>query len=119
MSSVVQAAKRLLSLPAGESDDLRIHSFPDDEQAHDDDLQQQIADEFIRDFQTALVDLRQVYGDPETAGDEDEEIAELIPLCGIFRYAMWTVKRRRLFLAAAHEDRELPFLLMLGTTPLE
>ena len=38
-----------------------------------------------------------------------------IPLNGVFRFAVWPVGDKQLFAAAAHEDRGVPILLMLGT----
>jgi hypothetical protein len=40
---------------------------------------------------------------------------DLIPLNGVFRFAEWEVDGKKIFAAAAHEDRELPYLLVLGT----
>ena len=44
-------------------------------------------------------------------GDDDRDF---IPLGGVFHYAIWIVKNRKLFLAAAHEDRELPLWIKVG-----
>jgi hypothetical protein len=43
-----------------------------------------------------------------------KEDDEMIPLDGAFRFAIWSVGDKLLF-AAAHEDRGVSILLMLGT----
>jgi hypothetical protein len=44
---------------------------------------------------------------------EDDDMDDL-PLAGVFCAAIWAIDETRLFLAAAHEDREVPFILMMG-----
>jgi hypothetical protein len=38
-----------------------------------------------------------------------------MPLNGVFRFAIWKVKGKHLFVAAHHEDRGIPIVLVLGT----
>ena len=49
---------------------------------------------------------------PLGGGDDGHSV---VPLCGVFRFAVWERDGRHLYLAAAHEDRELPYLLVMGT----
>jgi hypothetical protein len=52
------------------------------------------------------------YGKPSRTGKEQDDV---IPLNGVFRFAVWSVGDLQLFAVAAHEDRGVPILLMLGT----
>ena len=54
------------------------------------------------------------YGKPLRTGRSN---TRLIPINGVFRYAVWEVGKRRLFVAAAREDRECPMELVLGAAP--
>ena len=45
--------------------------------------------------------------------------ARVVPLNGVFRFAVWEVGERFLFAAAAHEDRGVPILLILGSAGRE
>jgi hypothetical protein len=58
------------------------------------------------------VELSKKYGAPSRTVTEDDDI---IPLNGVFRFAVWPVDDKQLFVAASHEDRGVPILLMLGT----
>jgi hypothetical protein len=69
--------------------------------------------QFSADFDRVSTELARTYGEPMRTGEEDHE---LIPLNGVFRFAIWDVGDEVLFAAAAHEDRGCPMLLMLGTT---
>jgi len=57
-------------------------------------------------------ELIKVYGQPSRVGESDDET---IPLNGVFRFAVWEVSDWQLFVAASHEDRGAPILLMIGT----
>ncbi len=87
--------------------------FPDDESRHDDDLQEAARDHFDKQFREALDELIMMYGKPIETGEDDHE---LIPLGGVFHYAVWNVEYGKLFLAVAHEDRELPLWLKVGVS---
>src|SRR5262249_24610867 len=52
------------------------------------------------------------YGNPSRTGKQDDQV---IPVTGVFRFAVWSVGAKQLFAAAAHEDPGAPILLMLGT----
>lgn len=105
-------AKELLDGDPGGLEELRIHEFTDDESAHDDELTERLYADFSAEFERVQKELTEQYGSPERAGETDDE---MIPLNGVFRFAVWSVGDRQLFAAASHEDRGVPILLMLGT----
>jgi hypothetical protein len=108
------AFKLIRELLDGGTDDmreLRIYEFQNDSEAHDDELQAKIAKEFETEFEQAQGDLSKKFGLPVRTGKANDPA---IPLSGIFRCAVWRFRDREFFLAAAHEDREAPFLLMMG-----
>jgi hypothetical protein len=105
-------AKELLEGDAGGLEELRIHEFTNDESAHDDELTERLYAEFSAEFERVQTELTKPYGPPSRTGQTDDEV---IPLNGVFRFAVWPVGDRQLFAAAAHEDRGVPILLMLGT----
>ena len=94
---------------------LGIHQFRDDMEAHDDEKQQQLVEQFTADFYLLVTALTCVWGAPDslTNGGFDRRI----PLCGIGMSAGWRHSNCTVFVAFAHEDRELPFLLVAGTIP--
>ena len=57
-------------------------------------------------------ELAKEFGPPSRIGKADDEF---IPLGGVFRFAIWEVGDSQLFVAASHEDRGVPILLMIGT----
>ena len=93
-------------------EELRIHDFPDDASAHDDALRKRLYQSFSTDFDRAQAELSKKYGPPVRTGKDDDDA---IPLNGIFRFAVWDVDGIELYLAAAHEDRGVPILLMMGS----
>jgi hypothetical protein len=109
--SATALAKKLLAGDAGELEELRIHDFPDDEAAHDDEATDELYQDFSAEFDRIEAALTKAYGKPSRAGRGDDEV---IPLNGVFRFAVWSVGDKQLFAAAAHEDRGVPILLMLG-----
>lgn len=105
-------AKELLEGDPGGLEPLRIHEFIDDESAHDDTQTRQLYDEFTAELERGQKDLTKIYGEPARTGESGDEI---IPLGGVFRFAVWEIAETQLFIAASHEDRGLPILLMMGT----
>lgn len=91
---------------------LKIFQFQDDVEAHDDDLQERLEKEFLDAFNEARIALNGVFGSHTDL--ELEEGEDLVPLCGVFRACSWHVGETSLYLAAIHEDRETPFLLIAG-----
>ena len=67
--------------------------------------------EFLAEFDRAAGELSKKYGTPARMGKQDDSA---IPLNGVFRFAVWEVEGTELYLAAAHEEREVPILLMMG-----
>jgi hypothetical protein len=105
-------ASELLKGDAGGLEELRIHEFADDEEAHDDESIEKLYADFSAEFDRVETALIKQYGKPSHTGKEDDEA---IPLNGVFRFAIWHADDKQLFAAAAHEDRGVPILLMLGT----
>ena len=110
--SATALAKELLEGDPGGLEELRIHEFTDDESAHDDELTERLHADFSAEFERVQKDLTKQYGPPSRTGETDDEV---IPLNGVFRFAVWEVGETQLFAAASHEDRGVPILLMLGT----
>jgi hypothetical protein len=110
--SAVLVARELLLAGAAGFKELLMYTFPDDEAAHQDDLQKRVRREFTAAFDATVTELTTEFGQPSRSGDRNDG---LIPLGGVFRFAVWAAGGRELYAAAAHEDRELPYLLVLGT----
>lgn len=111
--SATALASKLLKGEPGQLEPLKVHEFADDEAAHDSESIESLWVEFSAACDGAAAELSKKYGAPTRTGDEDDDV---IPLNGVLRFALWSVGDRQLFVAAAHEDREVPILLMLGTT---
>jgi hypothetical protein len=105
-------AKKLLEGGLGGLEDLYIYVFDNDESAHDDDRIERLYAEFSSELDRVQKELIKDYGKPSRTGETDDEV---IPLNGIFRFAIWEVGDLQLFVTASHEDRGLPVLLMMGT----
>ena len=112
-ASATALASELLEGDPGGLEELRIHEFDDDDEAHDDEAVQKLYKEFSSECDRVVAALSKKYGKPSRTGTEGDEV---IPLNGVFRFAVWSVGEAQLFVAAAHEDRGVPVLLMLGTT---
>jgi hypothetical protein len=108
----ITTAQRLLATRVGEIAELWVRPFEDDISAHDNAIQEKLSADFIDAFEDASFGLSAQFGQPFPAGEDENEA---VPLCGVLRSAIWSVGGRKLWLAAAHEDRECPFLLLLGT----
>ncbi len=112
VNSAITLASELLDGDAGGLEELRIHEFTEDEEAHDDDAIWKLYANFSAEFDRVEEVLSKQYGKPSRTGEEDDEF---IPLNGVLRFAFWSVRDKQLFAAVAHEDRGVPILLMLGT----
>jgi hypothetical protein len=110
--SATSLAKELLAGGAGGMEELRIHEFEDDESAHDDGLIDRLRQDFSAELDRVEVELTREYGEPVRRGTQDDEA---IPLNGVFRFAVWDIDDTELYVVAAHEDRGVPILLMMGT----
>ena len=111
--SSVKLAQKLLKKKENDLEELRMHDFPDDESAHDDDLTVQLYAEFSADVEAVQAGLSKEFGAPFRKGKSN---SRMIPLNGVFRYAIWQVGDKHLFVAAHHEDRGIPIMMWLGTT---
>ncbi len=109
--SVTKLAQKLLQKGRDDLELLREHAFKDDEAMHDDELHERLCGEFSAEVDRVNDELSKLYGKPDRTGATDNK---LIPLNGVVRYAAWRVGKARLFVAAAREERECPFLLVLG-----
>ena len=108
----VPVARRLLPGGPDGLEVLMMHQFPDDGDAHDEGTQRRARRAVDIAFDDAEAELTAEFGPPAGIGTQN---AGAIPLCGIIRWATWAAGGQTLYLAAAHEDRELPLLLALGT----
>jgi hypothetical protein len=111
---VVASAQKLAKGRKPALQELEIVQFRDDRGAHDDALHNRLRREFAQRLKSLQKEMSMTFGPPDETGTDDHEA---IPLNGVFQYAIWRTGNQRLFVAAAHEDRELPYLIMLGTTP--
>jgi len=111
--SAVKLAQKLLKKGEG-LEELRLHDFPDDESAHDDELTERLYAEFTADVESIQTELAKLYGPPTRAGKAGDKF---VRLNGVFRFATWKVAGRQLFVAAHHEDRGIPIVLWLGIVP--
>lgn len=110
-ASVAKLARKLLQASGEQTELLRMHDFKTDVASHDDDLHDRLCLEFSSEVDQAARELSKAYGRPFRTGAKD---CDLIPVNGVVRYAVWKLGARRLFVAAAREEREVPFLLLLG-----
>ncbi|PWU16776.1 MAG: hypothetical protein C5B50_12795 [Verrucomicrobia bacterium] len=110
--SAVKLVQKLLKKDEDGLEMLRMHDFPDDASAHDDELTERLYAEFCADIEDLQKELSKHYGSPTRKGNAD---TKLIPLNGVFSYFMWKAEGRQLFVAAHHEDRGIPIVLWLGT----
>ena len=110
--AATKLAQKLLKKTDGDMEELRLHWFEDDESAHDDEGVAALYEEFGEELKRVQAELSELYGKPKRTGKDDDED---IPLNGVFRFAVWNVKGRKLWVAAAHEERDVPIMLMVGT----
>src|SRR5262249_3767172 len=110
--SAKSLAKELLEGESGGLEELHIHEFTDDEEAHDDAQLKKLLSRFSSELERVQKELTKEYGAPIRTGDTDDDV---IPLSGVFRFAVWEVGEAQLFVAASHEDRGVPIVLMIGT----
>ena len=110
--SAISLARELLGRDKSSLEVLEIHQFRDNAEAHDDEAMDRLHANFESTFERVQSELSASFGEPiRTGNDHDEDI----PLGGVNLFAVWSVEAQLLYLAFAHEDRELPILLMMGT----
>ena len=109
---VPAAARKMLRSKQAVREDLESESFRNDAAAHDHRLHERLRRKFVKRLQAVQKELSAEFGAPAETGDEDHD---RIPVNGVIQYALWKVKGKELYLAASHEDVELPYALVLGT----
>ena len=112
----IALALALLDGEAGEMAEVRVHMFADDEEAHDDARIESLYAEFNIEFDRVKTSLIERFGTRLWAGIDDDDS---VPLNGVFRFALWDAGDRTPYIAAVHEDRGCPIVLILGTTAAE
>jgi hypothetical protein len=110
--SIPEVARALLRERRSSLIDLKVRVFKNDVEAHDDEIQTRLRGEFVAECERAIAALIVEFGIPFFNGYDDND---LVPLGGVIRVAVWEHDQQFLYVAAAHEDRELPYVLMLGT----
>src|SRR5207302_10108887 len=87
-TKLVGLAKKCLSSP-GTMELLKIHQFDDDSEAHNEERQKSLEEEFEAGFSETVHVLEQEFGQARIAKSEQD--VEGIPLCGVFSAAFWQV----------------------------
>jgi hypothetical protein len=105
-------AEELLKSSASQCEEIDCREFYDDEEAHDDQLQESLEGMFLKNCAKYEKAITQKYGAPAMEGTTEH--CDL-PLNGVLRYFIWSIKEKMLYLAVCHEDRELPWVVCLGT----
>lgn len=108
---VIETAHKLLAAKKPSVKELEAESFNDDTAAHDDDLQTRLSQKFIKRFEAYRKELTRAFGNPVETGEEPSDGGTVR---GVFAYAVWKREQRRLVLPAGHEDRELPYAIVLA-----
>ncbi len=114
-SRVLSLARECLSAPESKSAPLLVYYFEGDREAHDDELQARLEIEFKRAWLDATSELEKEFGQPLVSEEYDE--TRWVPLSGVGGASLWQTKEGRLWVAYAHEDRETPYLLLVGKLP--
>lgn len=93
--------------------ELETREFWDDMEAHDDELIERTYEIFLKRMKAYQKQLTATFGEPAEEGEDEHDA---IPRNGILRHVIWDIRGRSLFLAVAHEDRELPCDILFGVT---
>lgn len=109
--SVLAKAEQLLQSRKSKFEDIDYRELYDDEEAHDEQLQAQLESNFLANMAFYEKALSKKYGAPVDAAPHKHKS---IPINGVLRHSLWTVGKKRLYLAVSHEDRELPWVTYLG-----
>lgn len=111
--SILVKAEKLLKSRKSKFEDVDYRELYEDEEAHDDELQAQLESIFLANMASYEKALSVGLGTPAEVGPDEHKT---IPINGVVRHAIWTVGRKRLYLAVSHEDRELPWVTYLGVS---
>src|SRR5258707_14056730 len=109
----VDLARKCLTTKEQHLEPLLIYRFEDDCTAHDDELQERLKVEFEEEWNRATGELAREFGQASIAISYDK--TKYVPLNGVGGASSWQIGTKRLFVAYAHEDRETPYLLVVGT----
>jgi hypothetical protein len=112
-SKAIELARQCLSASTNAMEPLSLYNFEDDLEAHDEELQGRLEVEFHDAWQFVTDELTRVFG-PAAVAESEEEV-DWVPLCGVGGASWWETSQGRLWVAYAHEDRETPYLLMVGS----
>ena len=114
-SRALELARQCLAAEGESLEPLLVYVFEDgNEEAHDDELQEKLESEFYQLWLATTEELNQTFGRGATHELSWDGGIDWIPLNGIGGASSWDTDQGRLWLAYAHEDRETPFLLMIG-----
>jgi hypothetical protein len=111
-SSAVGLALKCLAAEGKQLELLLIYQFKDDAEAHDDELQRRLEVEFEKEWKRATTEIACEFGAATIAVDYND--TRYVPLNGVGGVSSWLVGDKRLYVCYAHEDRELPYLLVVG-----
>ncbi len=113
IKSILAKAEELLKSRKSKFEIVDYRELYDEEEAHDDKLQGNLETSFLSNMASYEKALSMKFGPPtEVRPDEHKSI----PINGVVRHAIWTVGKKRLYLAVSHEDIELPWVTCLGVT---
>ena len=123
MSESPNFTDRLVSLFSGDTgafDLIDSRHFNDDMEAHDPNLQERYWAEMSANFQAAIVQASAIWGEPVARIRRDDDAADLWvdrTQLGFIEMVAWLREDgQHVFVLLAHEDRELPILLLAGVT---
>lgn len=111
-ATALELARACLAKPGQPMELLLMYSFEGDVDAHDDDLQDRLEISFKNEWSSCVAVIEKEYG-PASIGTTCDR-TDFVPLNGVGGVASWRIAGRRLWVAYAHEDREIPWLLMVG-----
>jgi ABC-type uncharacterized transport system substrate-binding protein len=111
-STAVALARKCLEAGGRPLELLLIYQFEDDAEAHDDDLQERIEMEFEKEWKRATTEIAREFGAATIVVDYED--TRYVPLNGVGGASSWLIGNKRLYVSYAHEDRELPYYLVVG-----
>lgn len=110
---IVEFAREILAKRKmmGHRETLAEWEFLSDHETADRELQQHVEASFVEKFKDARKKLAKEFGVPAETGIEGHRD---IPCNGVLEFAIWSVGRKRFYLAATHEERDVPVQLVMG-----
>ncbi|MCA8986774.1 MAG: hypothetical protein KDA78_03990 [Planctomycetaceae bacterium] len=110
--TILSKAAQLLKCTSSQFKELDCRELQDDEEAHDDQLQDTLKETFLKNCEQYEQAITKKYGAPTGRGSKEHPE---IPVNGVIRYFIWSTGKQKLYLAVSHEDRELPWIISMGT----